>query len=237
MIQDPWIAGLFAVSIFAFWMGLVVFLQYRLAFGSSITRKIIHIGTGPIFMLTWVLFPNIPISKYLAAVIPLTVVSLLVFTGFGIVKNPILIKLMARRGDGKELFSGPLFYGLVFVLLAIFFWKSVYAIIPLTILCVGDGFAEVIGSSSRSQKLPWSRKKTIVGSCAMFFIGTISCYLLVFSVIPEVMAVQTWSMIILGIIIINFISTCIESVSPSNLDNLTVPAAALLSTLLIFPKG
>ena len=40
---------------------------------SKLSRKIIHIGTGPIFVLCWLLFNNDPSARWLAATVPLLI--------------------------------------------------------------------------------------------------------------------------------------------------------------------
>ena len=39
-----------------------------------LSRKLIHIGTGPIFVLCWLMFPAAPESRWLAALVPFMIV-------------------------------------------------------------------------------------------------------------------------------------------------------------------
>ena len=47
------------------------FFAHRGWIESKLSRKFIHIGTGPIFVLCWLMFPDVPMSRYLAALVPL----------------------------------------------------------------------------------------------------------------------------------------------------------------------
>ena len=52
---------------------VIDFFAHRGWLEAKLSRKIIHIGTGPIFVLCWMLFPGVEISRYLAALVPLTI--------------------------------------------------------------------------------------------------------------------------------------------------------------------
>ncbi len=237
MISDPWIAGLVTLVIFACWMGFVLLLKNLGKFPGGFSRKLIHIGTGPIFILCWLLFPEAEISRFIAAVIPFVIVVLIILTGTRVINNQILVKLMSRNGNAQELFSGPLFYGIVFIVLTILFWKTIHAVIPLIILCAGDGFADVIGGRTQSSPIPWGKKKTIAGSIAMFIFGTVFCLAMIWLFPGTGISYSQFINPFLAILIINLASTVVESFSPSNVDNLSVPAVALIGTLAFFPLG
>jgi len=50
---------------------------------------------------------------------------------------------MSRTGDRREILLVPLFYGIVFVVITLVYWKtSPIGKIALMILCGGDGYAE-----------------------------------------------------------------------------------------------
>ncbi len=53
------------------WLRINDFFAHKGWVSSSISRKIIHIGTGPIFVLCWLLFNDAPSARYLAAIVPL----------------------------------------------------------------------------------------------------------------------------------------------------------------------
>ena len=215
------------------WMRLINLLRAKNLLSSSVSRKIVHIGTGPLFLLCWLLFPDLEISRYMAALVPLLIVLQILLITIGILKDESSIDAMARNGDKRELLKGPLFYGVMIVLITVFFWETPHAILSLIILCVGDGVADLIGSRSKSKKLIWSKSKTYAGSLAMF-IGSTAVSLL-YCWIFIAAGRQSLSIVNLlpAILIISLAATLVESITPSDFDNITVPAAALIATQIL----
>ncbi|GAQ87234.1 phosphatidate cytidyltransferase [Klebsormidium nitens] len=85
-----------------------------------LSRKVIHIGTGPIFLLTWNLFSDAPESRYFAAAAPLLVTANFFLLGIGVIRDPRAVASMSRRGDPAEMLRGPLYYGIVFLVATTF---------------------------------------------------------------------------------------------------------------------
>ncbi|MEA3327631.1 MAG: hypothetical protein U9R53_10080 [Chloroflexota bacterium] len=88
---------------------------------STLSRKIIHIGTGPIFVLCWLFFIDSNLAPYLAAIVPLGITLQFALVGLGVIRDPSAVEAMSRTGDRREILHGPLFYGPAFVLLTIVF--------------------------------------------------------------------------------------------------------------------
>ena len=86
MFSSNWIALVITLVISVSWLRLVDYLAHRGLFSSRISRKIIHIGTGPIFVFCWLLFPQNPSARYFAAVIPLGITLQFALVGFGVIK-------------------------------------------------------------------------------------------------------------------------------------------------------
>lgn len=233
MIQSPWIAALITLLICLLWMRVNNYLARKKVISSSTSRKIIHIGTGPIFLLCWLLFPDHELSKYLASLVPLLIVLQLGMVGLGLMKDDSSVKAMARTGSKGELLKGPLFYGIIFVLLTIFFWNSIYAIIPLMILCGGDGMADLIGSRFGSNRLPWNNKKTILGSLSMFLFGGALSILILVPFVQTGIIGLPYTKCLLTIVIASITATLVESISTSEYDNISVTAVSLLCTLIL----
>lgn len=101
------------------WLRLNDFLAHKGLVSGRISRKIIHMGTGPIFVLCWLFFPDSELSRYVAALIPLGITIQFALIGLGILSDPASVKAMSRSGDRREILRGPLFYGIVFVILTI----------------------------------------------------------------------------------------------------------------------
>lgn len=233
MINNAWLAMVITLILCVLWMRLNNLLAKKQIFSSSISRKIIHIGTGPLFVICWLLFPDKPISRYLAAIVPFLIVLQVLLVGLGKMKDHTSVQSMARTGAKDELLKGPLYYGIVFVLVTVFFWKTVYAVIPLMILCGGDGVADLVGSRIRSPKIPWTRKKTLLGSLSML-VGGIILSLLVITILKQGFnGILTIKNYLLPITFISLVATFVESITPSDYDNLTVPASALVMSLIL----
>lgn len=71
MLEYNIIALVITFAISLFWLRLNDFIAHRGWIESHLSCKIIHIGTGPLFVLCWLLFDENPINKYLAALVPL----------------------------------------------------------------------------------------------------------------------------------------------------------------------
>ncbi|HQN05569.1 MAG TPA: phosphatidate cytidylyltransferase [Anaerolineaceae bacterium] len=235
MLQSVWLAFILTLVIALLWLRLVDLLAHRGVISSSMSRKIIHAGTGLIFILCWLLFPEKPIARFLAAIIPLGITAQFALVGFGVIKDQASVDAMSRSGQRTEILRGPLFYGLVFIILTLVYWKdSPIGIVALMLLCGGDGLADIVGSRVLSAKIPWSKSKSLAGSAGMLLGG------LVFSL--TVMWIYTAVGIFAGpfsgysipIIIITAAATLIESLPFSDIDNITVPAIAVLLGHLLF---
>ncbi|CAI5524282.1 unnamed protein product [Closterium sp. Naga37s-1] len=168
--QDAAAAGI-TLAICLGWLLSVQSLVALRLISVYLSRKLIHIFTGPIFMLTWNLFSNQPYARLAAAVVPLLITLHFTLVGLGVVKDQSAINSVTRRGDRREMLRGPVMYGLCFVAFTVLFWRhSPSAFLALNALCAGDGFAELAGrrfGSAPSQKLPWSGVKSWPGSAAM----------------------------------------------------------------------
>ncbi len=234
MLNSPWIAMLLTLILCIIWMRLINFLASKEVIESTISRKLIHIGTGPVYLLCWLLFPDKEISRYLAAAVPLLIVVQVLIVGLGYLKDYTSVQSMARTGEKRELLKGPLFYGIVFVLVTLFFWKTFHAVIALMILCGGDGAADLIGSRIKSIPLPWAKKKTVIGSLSMIIVGGSLAILMTLLIINPLPAELEKRALVFMTLLIATIAAFVESVTPSDYDNITVPAISLLlSTILL----
>lgn len=211
------------------WLRINDFFAHRGWISSGLSRKIIHIGTGPIFVLTWLFFRDTPAARFLAALIPLAITAQFALVGFGLWRDPASVAAMSRTGDRREILRGPLYYGIAFVALTILYWKdSPIGIIALMLLCGGDGLADVIGKRLGSARLPWSKGKSWAGSIAMFVGG----WLLSLMVLGVYLAAGTFAGSLLSylpaVTIIALAAAAVELLPFSDLDNLTVPLTAVV---------
>ncbi len=65
MINNHWIALGLTLVLALVWLRVNDFAAQRGWVESSLSRKIIHTGTGPIFVLCWLLFPNARLTDLL----------------------------------------------------------------------------------------------------------------------------------------------------------------------------
>lgn len=236
MFTSNWIALLITLIIALVWLRLVDFIATRGWIDSDLSRKIIHIGTGPIFVLCWLLFNDHDDARWLAALVPLLITIQFLLVGTGVLKDEGSVKAMSRTGDRREILRGPLMYGIVFVILTLIYWRdSPIGIAALMILCAGDGLADVIGTrATKSAKLPWSPRKTWIGSLSMFLGGWITCLVVLWVFYTTGFISLSVKQLILGSGLVTLVSTAVESLPFLDIDNLTVPLAALCISYLVF---
>jgi phytol kinase len=228
--MNNWIALLITFAAALGFLRLMDYFAHRGWIESRLSRKIIHIGTGPIFVLCWLLFDNTPAARWMAALVPFAITVQFALIGFGILKDEAAVKAMSRTGDPREILRGPLYYGIVFVLMTLVFWKdSPIGIIALMLMCGGDGIADVVGRNVSSPKLPWSKEKSVAGSLAVWFGGWILALLLLASYgyagAAGFSSVKTY---FLPVGIIAFGAMLVESLPYKDIDNLTVTLAAVI---------
>ena len=233
--MNPYLATLFTYAIAIFFLRFMDFLAQRGVIESRLSRKFIHIGTGPIFVLCWLMFPDVPVSRWLAALVPLLITVQFAFVGMGIIKDEAAVKAMSRTGDRREILRGPLFYGIVFVAITLLYWKdSLIGIPALMIMCGGDGIADIVGRRVRSPKLPWSPEKSVAGSLSVFLGGWLLT-ILIFAVyvwagafsgpLARFLFPVTW--IALG-------AALVESLPFKDVDNITLTVVSALIGHLVF---
>lgn len=235
MFSSNLIALVLTLAIALIWLRFNDYLAHKGWVSSSLSRKVIHIGTGPIFVLCWLFFNDTKTAPYLAAIIPLGITLQFALVGFGVIRDPAAVEAMSRTGDRREILRGPLFYGIVFVLLTTIFWRySPIGLVALMILCGGDGMADIIGKQFGKHSLPWAPKKTFAGSITMFFGGFVFAILVlwVFILNGYFPGVIVDYLIPVGIVAIG--STIVESLPFADIDNLTVPLTSVLLGLLLF---
>ncbi|MFW9951654.1 MAG: diacylglycerol/polyprenol kinase family protein [Candidatus Thorarchaeota archaeon] len=218
-------------------------LQKKKVLSQIITRKLVHILAGPVFILMWMLFSGEYYSRYIAVIVPILFVVQFVAIGTGRMKNEDFVASMSRTGDPKELLQGTLYYSIVMVIMTIFWFyipasgignASPTALIIIGCVSGGDGIADIIGRKFGGERKFGIKgsQKTIVGSLGMLF-GSImvsSILVLIFS-----LEVATFNIInlILPIILISIVATIVEAISPKGIDNFTIFIAVIIVVLVL----
>ena len=233
--MNPYLATLFTFAIAVFFLRLMDYVAHRGWIEGKLSRKFIHIGTGPIFVLCWLMYPESPLSRWLAALVPLLITAQFVLVGTGIIRDEAAVKAMSRTGDRREILRGPLFYGLVFVAVTLIYWKdSLIGIPALMMMCGGDGIADVVGRRVRSARLPWSPEKSLAGSLSVFLGGWL---LTLF-----IFAVYVWAGVFNGpvtrflfpITLIALGAMLVESLPFKDVDNITLTVVSALIGHMVF---
>src|SRR5512145_229123 len=233
--MNPYIATLLTFAIAIAFLRLMDFIAHRGWIDSKTSRKLIHIGTGPIFVLCWLMYADAPISRWLAALVPFLITVQFALVGTGILKDAAAVKAMSRTGDRREILRGPLFYGIVFVAVTLLYWKdSLIGIPALMMMCGGDGIADIVGRRIASAKLPWSREKSVAGSLSVFLGGWLMTIF--------VFAVYVWagafagpvSRFLLPVTWIALGAMAVESLPFKDVDNITLTLVAVLIGHLVF---
>lgn len=229
MLSNNLLAFVITLVVALAWLRLNDFAAHRGWVSSRLSRKIIHMGTGPIFVLCWPLFTSSPTSPYIAALVPLAITIQFILVGLGYMKDEAAVQAMTRTGDRREILRGPLFYGIVFVVLTILFWyKTPIGIVALMLMCGGDGLADILGRRYGKSKLPWSPDKSWIGSLGMLLGGLVFSATIVGIYSAMGLFPGSLSAYILPITLIAIAGTIVESLPIHDIDNITVTLTAVV---------
>ena len=228
--QDT-VATVITLALALGWLRLIDALAARGLIEQRLSRKIIHIGTGPLFVACWNLFSAQPWARWLAALVPLGITAQFVMVGLGLMSDEAAVKAMTRHGDRREILKGPLYYGVVFVVCTLLFWRnSPVGILALMLMCGGDGLADVIGRQWGAAKLPFNASKSWIGSAAMalgsfvFGLG----FVLFFNALGDFQPSLPLGPTTLKVAVIALAATLVEALPLPDIDNLTTTVAAVL---------
>jgi phytol kinase len=173
------------------------------------TRKIVHIGTGNVILIAWLL--RLPLwvgvtSAVLAGIAALVSYQLPILPGVNSVGRKSL---------------GTFFYAVSIGLLTAIFWPiqhPEYAVIGILIMAWGDGLAAIIGQQlGKNPYQVWGNQKSVEGTAVLvmvsYFITTVVLY------VAQGSSPSTW---LVGLPIA-IAAMGLESISQFGLDNLTLP--------------
>ena len=235
MLSSDFIALLITFIVSLIWLRINDYAAHKGWISGGLSRKLIHIGTGPIFVLCWLIFPNSTSSKYIAALVPFAITLQFFLVGIGVIRDESAVQAMSRTGNPREILRGPLYYGLVFVLITIFFWyDSPTGIVALMLLCGGDGLADILGRRYGRSHIPWNPRKSWIGSLAMFSGGFILSLAILAIYISVGIFDSTLIELIPTLLIISLMATIVETLPLQDIDNITVTATAVLLGYFLF---
>ena len=155
--------------------------------------------------------------------------------GIGVLRDESAVQAMSRTGNPREILRGPLYYGLVFVIITIFFWyDSPTGIVALMLMCGGDGLADILGRRYGKTHIPWNPRKSWIGSIAMFSGGLILSLAILAIYISVGIFDSTLIDLIPAILFISLLATIVETLPLPDIDNITVTATAVLLGYFLF---
>jgi phytol kinase len=171
----------------------------------------------------------------LAALVPLLITIQFFLIGIGVINDPASVNAMSRTGDRREILKGPLFYGIIFVVLTIIFWlDNPVGIIALMQLCGGDGIAEILGRRYGRSKIPWNPGKSWVGTSGMF-LGGFSFSIIMIGLFTALNFFPgSLSFYLIPVILISIACTLTETLPFRDIDNISISLVATIMGLLIF---
>ena len=199
-----------AILVIALWILIVLLIAFLckkyFPTKEELSRKIIHIGTGPVILLAWLF----DIPKNIAFF-----TALLITIALGVNYQ---YRLLPAIEDIERKSFGTIAYGISITILLLLFWPRYASSISIGVLSMafGDGLAGLIGRSINSPK--WSilgQTKSIVGTLTM---GSVVAIMVSIISSSNNLGLQP-----LEILVISLVATFLEQISPWGIDNLTVP--------------
>tara|TARA_B100000401_G_scaffold438176_1_gene385743 strand:- start:3402 stop:4169 length:768 start_codon:yes stop_codon:yes gene_type:complete len=204
-------------------------LKNRLNIESNITRKVIHVFSGPLYLESWKFYSDTPIGHYFSTIVPI-----FILIGLYLNKNKDIGSLISR--DSKELnitsniglSSGPFIYINVLLILNLIGWKDIHSILAIANMAYGDGFSDIIGRRYGKRKWNFNKSKSLVGSCAFFWFSILGSLIHLNSYNYDI-DFKLLSTIILHSGIVSFIE-----IIPFGDDNINVPLSSYLLSHMLF---
>ena len=233
-VRDVSVA-LLLLSTSAIWIRVCTALSEAGYISSSDSRKLVHVGSGPFFVLAWPLFSRTASGQIAATAVPvLSVFRLLAASRAK--QGSTLVKAVSRTGDSREALGGPMLYTYVLLASALFGWTSVIPLIAICQMAVGDGMADIIGRRFGRTKWPFAfaERKSVEGSLAFAGSAFVACLATLKVFYLAGMTTMTATSAAPALLAISVLCAIVELL-PLGDDNITVPAAAALLSLLLLP--
>ncbi|CAN4090169.1 unnamed protein product [Withania somnifera] len=236
MLQDAGATALVIAGAYAL-VSTFDFLSERKLIEQNLSRKLVHIFSGLLFMVSWSIFSGSAWARYFASVVPLINCLRLVIHGLSLATDEGLIKSVTREGKAEELLRGPLYYVLVLILCALLFWReSPVGVISLGMMCGGDGIADIVGRRFGSMKIPYNKQKSWAGSLSMFVLGFLVSVGMLYYFSALGYFHLDWVSTVERVAVVSFVATLVESlpITPMVDDNISVPLVSMVVATLAF---
>ena len=197
-------------------MGLVLILavlaRRRWPLQRELSRKIVHIGTGPVLPLAWWL--EIPLALAAPIALAVTVLALINHRW----------RLLPAVEDVDRHSYGTVAYGLAITTLLVLFWpdQAQAACAGVLVMAAADGLAGLIGRALQSPQWQlWGQTKSIAGTLTMAVVSL--------GVLTGLAAFSPHHPDAPGLVMISLLAVGLEQLSKWGIDNLSVPIGVALS--------
>ena len=209
---------------------IVNYLNKKNAITSEASRKLVHLSAGTLYLAVYFYNDHGHWSKYMNIFPNLFWCTIILLKNRGhspsLEKDDPVVGIISRTNRGSELLSGPLYFNFVMILCGTVLYKTVLGAIIMAVLTWGDGLAAVIGSHYGGRRKIYG-SKTFDGSLTMLLAGIIA------SIVYTSVLVNFQSVNFMQFSVLSLVATATEMLSPSYLDNLTVPLSLIVTHYLI----
>ena len=125
---------------------LLKYLNNNKSISNEVSRKVVHLGAGTLYLAIYFYDDNGSYSKYFNILPNLLWTCLLLWKSRSRSSKPSLLNdlvvgTMTRNNRQSELLRGPLFFNFVMILCGTVFYKTVLGSLIMGILTWGDGLA------------------------------------------------------------------------------------------------
>ncbi len=172
------------------------------------SRKLLHIGTGPVVLIAWAL--GIERAIALPAAAAVTLLTAL---------NHYFRLLPAVEDVGRHSYGTVAYGAAITVLLALFWpWQPTAVAAGVLVMALGDGLAGLLGASLPSPSWTlWGQRKSVLGTASMAVVSL--AVLLVLRAAGGVGPPAS------ALVLIALVAVLLEQIALLGIDNLSVPVA------------
>ena len=204
------------------WIKIWTSLAEKGVIDAKLARKIVHCGSGPLYLLVWRFYSDASLARVVAALVP--ALNILKLQKASQDDNE-LSRAISRSGDPSEVLGGPYVYTWVLLVAALLAFRTPYAVVAVAQMAVGDGLADIIGRRFGRQKWFCNQEKSYAGSLAFVLGATVaSVGLLRWLGFPAPLA---------PLVAISVICALVEVLLTNVDDNVSVPLVGALLALTI----
>ena len=202
------------------WIKIWTQLAERGVIDAKLARKIVHCGSGPLYLLVWRFYSDAALAPVIAALVPLLNIVKLQKASQD---DNELSRAISRSGDPSEVLGGPYVYTWVLLLAALLAFRTPCAIVAVSQMAVGDGLADIVGRRFGRQKWFCNQEKSYAGSLAFVLGATVaSVGLLRWLAFPAPLA---------PLVAISIVCALVEVLLTGVDDNVSVPLVGALLAL------